>query len=75
MVSWVKVYNGQRIKTQYILTTLETRKKKALYLFQRSFYVSLCMPSRHRTQSFQIQDHLEPLQKMFILSRLIGMYE
>ena len=64
MVSWSKVYNDQRINTHYILIALQTRKKKASYLFQRSFYVSLCMPSRHRTQSFQIQDHLEPLKNV-----------
>ena len=75
MISWAKVYNDQRINTHYILMALQTRKKKAAYLYQLSFYVSLCMPSRHCTQSFQIQDHLEPPQKMFILSRLIGMYE
>ena len=75
MVSWANEYNDQRINTHYILIALQTRKKKAAYLFQRIFYISLCLPSRHCTQSFQIQDHLEPLQKMFILSRLIGMYE
>ena len=74
MVSWAKVYNDHRINTNYTLIALQTRKKKAMYLFQRSFYF-ICMPSRHCTQSFQIQDHLEPLQKMFILSRLIGMYD
>ena len=63
-VSCVKVYNDQRINTHYILIALQTRKKKALYLFQHSFYVSLCMPSRPRTQSFQIQDHLEPLKNV-----------
>ena len=44
MVSWVKVYNDQRINTHYILMALQTRKKKAMYLFQRSFYVfSVCL--------------------------------
>ena len=75
MVSWANVYNDQRINTHYILMALQTHKKKAVYLFQRTFCVIFFMPSRHRTQSFQIQDHLEPVQKMFILSRLIGMYE